>query len=78
MERIKEWANNAYDLPSISQTMKYLHAAAIFPVNDTWNKAIKAGNFDTWPTITPSTIQPHFPESDKTQKGRMKKQRQRV
>jgi hypothetical protein len=78
-ERSKEQANNAYNLPSISQTVKYLHAAVGFPVKDTWTKAIKAGNFNIWPTITPSTVQQHFPESeDKTQKGHIKKQRQRV
>jgi hypothetical protein len=77
-ERIKEQANNANDLPLISQTVKYLYAAAGFPVEDTWTKAIKAGNFNTWPTITPSMVQRHFPESDETQKGHMKKQRQRV
>jgi hypothetical protein len=71
-------ANNAYDQPPISQTVKYDHAAAGFPVADTWIKAIKAGNYITWPTITPSTVQRHFPESDKTQKGHMKKQRQQV
>jgi hypothetical protein len=74
----KEQANNVYDLPSVSQTVKYLHAAAGFPVKDTWTKAIKAGNFNTMPTITPSMVQQHFTESDKTQKGRMKKQRQKV
>ncbi len=74
----KEQANNVYNLPLISQTVKYLHTAAGFSVEDTWTKAIKAGNFNTWPTITPSTVQQHFPESDETQKGHMKKQRQRV
>jgi hypothetical protein len=47
-ERVKERANNAYyDLPLISQIVKYLHTAAGFPVKDTWTKAIKAGNFNT-------------------------------
>jgi hypothetical protein len=72
-ERAKEQANNAYDLPSIKQTVRYLHAAAGFPVKDTWIKAIEAGNFNTWPTITPKTVQRYFPESDETQKGHMKK-----
>ncbi len=40
-EWIKEQANNAYDLPLISQTVKYLHAAARFPVEDTWTKESK-------------------------------------
>jgi hypothetical protein len=68
----KEQANNAYNLPSISQTVEYLHAAAGFPVKDTRIKVIKAENYNTWPTITPTTFRHHFPESDETQKGTYK------
>jgi hypothetical protein len=71
-----EQAITAYDLPLISQTVKYHHAATGFPVVDTWIKAIKAGNYNTWPTITPSTVRRHVLESNKTQKRHMKKQRQ--
>ena len=39
-----EQVNTVYDLPSSGQTVQYLHAAAGFPVKDTWIKAIKAGN----------------------------------
>jgi hypothetical protein len=77
-EQAKERANNAYDLPSIKQTDIYLHAAAGLPVEDTWIKAIKAGNFSTWPKITPKTVQRHFLESDETQKENMKKQHRGV
>ena len=45
---------------------------------ETWIKAIKAGNYNTWPTITPEVVCRHFPESDETQKGHMKKQCQGV
>ncbi len=58
--------------------MRYHHASTGFPVTDTWIKAIKAGNYNTWPTITPATVQRHFPESNETQKGHMNKQRQGV
>jgi hypothetical protein len=74
----KEQANNVYDLPSISQTVQCLHAAAGFPVEEMWIKAINAGNYNTWPTITPSTVRRHFSESDETQKGHMKLQHQGV
>jgi hypothetical protein len=73
-----EQANNSYNLPLISQTVKYHHTAAGFPVADTWIQAIKAGNYKTRPTITSSTVRRHFPESNKTQKGHTKKQRQGV
>jgi hypothetical protein len=51
-----ESANKVYDLPSITQTVKYLHTSAGFPVKDTWIKAIKAANYNTWPTITPTIV----------------------
>ena len=74
----KERANKVYDLPSITQAVRYLHAAAGFPTQETWIKAIKKGNYNTWPTITPTVVRRHFPESDETQKGHMKRQRQGV
>ena len=58
--------------------MKYFHASAGFPVTETWIKAIKAGNYNTWPTIKLEIVCRHFPESDETQKGHMKKQHQGV
>ena len=73
-----EQVNNVYSLPSTQQSIKYLHAAAGFPVKDTWLAAIKAGNYVTWPGLTVSAVQKHFPDADKTQKGHMKKQRQGV
>ncbi len=51
-----EQANNAYDLPSISQTVRYHHTSTGFPVADTWIKAIKAENYNTWPSITPASV----------------------
>ncbi len=77
-DSMKERANNVYDLPSINQTVKCLHAAARFPMKETWLKAIKAGNFAMWPTINPSIVRRHFPKLDETAKGHMKKQCQGV
>ncbi len=74
----KETAASAYSLPSISQTVRYLHAAAGFPTKDSWIKAINNGNYKTWPGITAHVVSKHFPESVETQKGHMKKQRQNV
>ena len=42
------------------------------------DNAIKAGNYNTWPGLTATAVRHHFPESDKTQKGHMKKQRQNM
>eukprot|EP00957_Ditylum_brightwellii_P002469 189716-Ditylum_brightwellii.AAC.1 len=38
-------AFSVYDLPSVEALIRYFHAAAGFPVRDTWLKAIKAGNY---------------------------------
>ena len=40
----KDEVNNVYSLPSIPHIIRYLHAAAGFPVKETWLDAIKAGN----------------------------------
>ena len=41
-------AHSAYDLSSVESLVGYMHAAAGFPVNYTWLRAIKRGDFDTW------------------------------
>jgi hypothetical protein len=71
-----EWERiaNVYDLPSVNQMIKYLHAAAGYPVKDTWVKAINAGNYTTWPGLTATAVHKYFPESNETQKGHMKRQ----
>ena len=74
----REKAADVYNLPSIAQTIKYLHAAAGYPTEDTWIKAIKAGNYISWPGLTATAARKHFPESDETHKGHMKRQRQGV
>jgi hypothetical protein len=55
-DQISEEENNVYSLPSILQTITYLHAAAGFPVKETWMDAIKAGNFITWPSLTTMAV----------------------
>jgi len=60
------------------QSILYLHAAAGFPVESEWIKAIKAGNYVTWPELTAEAVHKHFSESDETQKGHMKQQHQNV
>jgi len=47
-------------------------------VKESWIDAIKAGNYTTWPGINVNVVNRYFPESDETQKGHMKKQRQTV
>ena len=42
---------SSYDLPSVEVLIRYLHAAAGFPVRETWLKSTKAGNFALWPGL---------------------------
>jgi hypothetical protein len=55
-EKEREEGQNVYILPSIPQSIRYLHAAAGFSVEATWIKAIKAGNFIIWPGLTNTTV----------------------
>jgi hypothetical protein len=48
-EVIQEETHNVYSLLSIPQTITYLHAAARYPVKDTWINAIKEGKVVTRP-----------------------------
>ena len=49
--------NNIYELPSTEKIVRYLHACAGFPTKTTWIKAIRAGNFATWPHLTLKAVQ---------------------
>ncbi len=73
-----EQTNNVYDLPSTESVIRFLHAAAGFPVKATWITAIKNGHYASWPNLTAELVEKYFPESVATQKGHLKKQRQNV
>ena len=45
-------AYSAYDFLSVEALVRYFHAAVGYPVKDTWLKAIRAGNYSTWPGLT--------------------------
>ena len=51
--------------------VRYLHAAAGFPVRDTWLRAIKARNYATWPGLTYNNAAKYFPALDATIMGHM-------
>lgn len=73
-----EAINNLYELPSIERAVRYLHAAAGFPTKATWLRAIRNGHYVSWPLLTVRNVNKHFPESEETQKGHMRNQRQGV
>ena len=74
----EEAINNVYELPSTKQAVRYLHACAGFPTKATWIKAIRAGNYASWPHLTLKAVQQHFPESDETQQGHMRSVKQGI
>ena len=45
------YVHNMYELPSMEQMVRYLHAAAEHPTKETWLKAIAKGNYNSWPPI---------------------------
>ncbi|MCP4744891.1 MAG: hypothetical protein GY874_01945, partial [Desulfobacteraceae bacterium] len=67
-----EAISHVFELPSTKQTIAYYHGCAGFPTCETWVKAIKAGNYDTWPGLTAKAAAKHFPEHDEEKKGHMK------
>ena len=55
------------------EIIRFLHVAAGFPTKATWTKAIKAGNYATWPELTMDAVKKHFPEAEETLKGHSRK-----
>ena len=70
--------NNLYELPSIEPEIWYLHDAPGFLTKETWLKAIRNGSYLLWPLTNVKNVNKFFPESEETQKGHMRTQRQGV
>ena len=60
---------SAYGFPYVEALFIYFHAATGYPVRDTCLKAIKAGNYDSWPGLTYISATKYCPSADKTIKG---------
>jgi hypothetical protein len=54
------------------------HASAIFPPKETFINAVRNGSYATWPKLTGTLINRHYPDLDKTVKGHLKGQRQGI
>jgi hypothetical protein len=74
----QEYLHNAYELPSVEPTIRYLHGVVGFPTRASWLKAICKVNYLSWPLINVKNVSKYFPESKETQKGHMRGQRQGV
>ena len=70
---IAETLCNMYELRTHPEIVRYLHAAAGLPTKIIWLKAIKKSFFTSWPGLTAAVVKKHFPESEETQKGHMRK-----
>ena len=73
-----EAINVIFDLPSARQTLLWYHPAAGFPVKETFIKAVRNGNYATWPKLTVTLINKYMPDSDKTAKSHLKGQLQGI
>ena len=69
-----ETMNNIYEITKSKELVTCLHAAAGFPVVDTWVKAIRNGQFATWPGLTSALVYKNLPKSNETLKGYTKQQ----
>ena len=65
---IQKWpeAHSVYDLPRVEALVRYMHAAADFPVKSTWLKEIKHGNYYSWPGLTYNNAAKYCPQSVQT------------
>ncbi len=70
--------NAIFNLPSARQTFLWYHASAGFPVKEQFIKAVRNGNYATWPKLTVTLINKYMPDSDETAKGHLKGQRQGI
>ena len=64
-----EISHNVYELPSIEQGIRYMHATCGYPAKSTWIKAIGKGNYAGWPLLTVENVHKHYPETDETPMG---------
>ena len=71
-------ANSVYNLPSIEQAIKWMHAVVGYPVKSTWLKAVEAGNFKGWPLVNKKNVKRYYPETNETPKGHLNQTRQNV
>jgi hypothetical protein len=68
--------NHAHDNNNQKDLINYLHAACFSPVKSTWIKAIKNGNFSSWPGLNEQNVEKYLSKSTATAKGHLNQQRQ--
>ena len=64
---------NVYELKTQPELVRYYHAAAGFPTQPTWLRAIKNNHYASWTGLTCENARKYFPESEETWKGHGRK-----
>jgi hypothetical protein len=67
--------NHAHDNKNQKDLINYLYAACFSPVKSTWIKAIKNGNFSSWPGLNEHSVEKYLSKSTATAKGHLNQQR---
>jgi hypothetical protein len=68
--------NHAHENNNQKDLINYLHAACFSPVKSTWIKAIKNGNFSSWPGLNERSVEKYLSKSTSTAKCHLNQQRQ--
>jgi hypothetical protein len=71
-------ACSAIDHKTKADLVTFLHAACFSPAISTFLRAVKAGNFVTWPGLTPELITQHLPKFIASVKGHLGQQHKNV
>ncbi len=66
------------NLPSMVTLVGFYHVCLGFPVKQTWLKAIKAGNCNSFDGLTYSNVARYCPDADKTIMGHLAHQQQNL
>jgi hypothetical protein len=66
--------NHEHETSNLKELINYLHATAFSPVKSTWIKAIRNGNFSSWPGLTEQGVEKNLSKSTATVKGHLKQQ----
>ena len=57
----QEVIQNVYQLKTKPEVLRYLHVEAGFPTGLTWFPAVSAGNYNSWPWLSPKWCVPTSP-----------------
>ena len=64
-------ANNVYELPSIREGVRFMHAVCGFPAKSTWLNAIRNKHYVGWLLLSVTNVHKHYPETVETPRGRL-------